>query len=102
MMAQLKRLGEAAGAGLAVWAIIVALVGLVGGHLPPWATYAWAQSQQQLTSQLTVLVLSDKVAQIQAALAAHPGDVNLQASLNYWKIQLQVAMDESLPAKARK
>lgn len=101
---RLKRWGEMAGAGMAVWALAVALVALVGGHLPPWIPWAEAMSLEDATKQntqqigqLNVLMLSDKVAQIKSAADKNPGDVNLQMSLSYWQIQLQQAMAASLP-----
>jgi hypothetical protein len=102
-MDQLKRWGELCGAAAAMWVVLAFLVSATGGHLPPWATFAWAQTQEELMrqnsteiSQLNTLVLSDKVSQLEAAVAAHPGDPNLQASLNFWRLQLQAAQGSAL------
>jgi hypothetical protein len=104
MFERVKRWGEAAAAATALWALILGFTTAVGGHLPPWATYAWAQSQDQITrqnalqlSELNVIMLSDKVAQIQGALQTNPGDVNLRASLLYWEQQLAVAQAMTMP-----
>lgn len=105
---RLKRWGELAAAMTAVAAVFSAMVAAFGGHLPPWATWAWAMSLEDATKQnsiqigqLNTLLLSDKVSQLEGAVAANPGDQNLRASLNYWKLQLQIAQSASLPMAQR-
>lgn len=102
----IKRWGDTALALTAISAILAGGVSVFGGHLPPWATEAWAAEQEQRTqtntqaiNQLTVLLLSDKVAQIQGALLSNPGDQNLRASLLYWQNQLSSAQASTLPHK---
>lgn len=105
-MERLKRYGEMCGAFAAIWAVVVFLTAVVGGHLPPWATWAWAQTQEQLQQQniqqigqLNALMLSDKVSQLQSAVTTNPGDPNLRASLNYWQMQLGLAQAASMPRR---
>lgn len=109
MLARIKLWGEMAIALTAVSAAFSFLVSAFGGHLPPWATFAWAQTQEQIQrenakqiSQLNVLILSDKVAQIQTAVSQNPSDVNLRASLLYWQEQLQQAMTATLSRRDHK
>lgn len=106
MFDRIKRWGEIAAATSAVAVLFSAVVAFLGGHLPPWTPYAWAQTAQQsidqnalAVQQLRTLIISDKVAQLQTYVAANPGDVRARQELSYWSIQLQQAMQQTLPRK---
>lgn len=104
MFEKLKAFGAGAGAAMAIFALFGATVSFFGGHVPPWATYAWSQTIEQSTQQnslavqqLRTLIISDKVAQLRAYVAANPQDARAQQELQYWVIQLQQAMATTLP-----
>lgn len=106
MLEKLKSFGAGAGAAMAVFAALSALVSAFGGHMPPWATYAWAQTIEQATAQnrvsiqqLNALLMSQKVAELQARAVANPRDVFVQQELRYWTIQLKEAEDALLKRK---
>lgn len=106
ILAKVKLWGEMAVALTAVAAVFAAIIGAFGGHFPPYATYAWAMSQEELSAQnargiaaLQAIVISDKIGDIQAALYAHPEDRNLHASLLYWQQQLTAAQNAALPPR---
>lgn len=106
MFEKLKSFGAGAGAAMAVLAAMTAMISAFGGHVPPWATYAWATTIEQATTQnavsiqqLNALFISQKVAELQARAAANPQDVFVQQELRYWTIQLKQAEDALLKRK---
>ena len=105
-MERLKKWGEMATALTVIAALFSGMIAAFGGHIPPYMSWAEGMTLEdavknnaQATQQLTVVILSDKVADIQTVLAANPSDKNLRSSLLYWQQQLAIAQAATLPPR---